>query len=149
MGRNPVKWIKLFVNKNLFYRQQENCCSLTLSTTNWRKLCLSTSKKSIWSIISFLRYFNLKNPATWLAESILAHNLRTRILADKVLAVKNKWQNDLPVFLQIPIDTSFSCKDRQAWIYMTLPTRARAPKGLKWQFWIFRINSYYVQNVWI
>ena len=147
MGRNPVKGIKLFVNKKLALSTAGNL--LLTDTVHYKlKETMLIYKQKINLIHPFLRYFNLKNPATWLTESILAHNLRRRILADKVLAVKNKWQNDLPVFLQISIDTSFSCKDRQAWIYMTLPTRARAPKGLKWQFWILRINSYCVQNVW-
>ena len=40
-----------------------------------RKLqCLSVSQKYTSSIISFLRYYILKNPAIWLASTILAHN---------------------------------------------------------------------------
>ena len=37
-----------------------------------------------------LRYYNLKKPAIWLAESILAHNLRTRILPDMRFVMKFK-----------------------------------------------------------
>ena len=37
------------------------------------------------SFIFFLRYYIIRNPATWLADSILAHNSRTRILADMEL----------------------------------------------------------------
>ena len=41
--------------------------------------CLSAcQKKSLFT--SFLRYYTLKNPAIWLANSILDHNSRTRIL---------------------------------------------------------------------
>ena len=32
-------------------------------------------EKSTWSLTSFLRCYILKNPAIWLAESILTHNL--------------------------------------------------------------------------
>ena len=38
----------------------------------------------------FLRYYSLKNLAICLAESILVHNLRTRILPDKGFGVKYK-----------------------------------------------------------
>ena len=54
-----------------------------------RKLrCLSACHKYISSLISFLRYYILKNPAIWLASSILAHNSRARILSDMKLVVK-------------------------------------------------------------
>ena len=43
----------------------------------WRKLwCFSKCLKSTWSLTFFLRYYNLKNPTTWLLTSILAHNFR-------------------------------------------------------------------------
>ena len=38
---------------------------------------------------SFLRYYILKNSAIWLADSILTHNSRTRILPDMRLVVKS------------------------------------------------------------
>ena len=43
------------------------------------------TKRSSWSFTFFLRYYNLKNPAIWFAKSIMAHNLRTRILPGKGL----------------------------------------------------------------
>ena len=54
-----------------------------------RKLrCLSACQKYTSSITSFLRYYNLKNPAIWLTNSILAHNSRIRILPDMGMVVK-------------------------------------------------------------
>ena len=48
-----------------------------------RKLrCLSACQKQTSSFTSFLRYYILKSPATWLANSTLTHNLRTWILPD-------------------------------------------------------------------
>ena len=41
-----------------------------------------------FSIHFFLEIYILKNPAIWLADSILAHNSRTRILPDMGLVVK-------------------------------------------------------------
>ena len=40
------------------------------------------------SFTSFLRYYIWKNPAIWLADSILAHNLRATILSDIGFVVK-------------------------------------------------------------
>ena len=40
------------------------------------------------SFTSFLRYYILKNPAIWLADNILVHNSRNRILPDMELVVK-------------------------------------------------------------
>ena len=54
-----------------------------------RKLqCLSACQKQTSSFTSFLRYYILKNPATWLAHNILTHNSRTRILPDMELVGK-------------------------------------------------------------
>ena len=50
--------------------------------------CLSACQKKTASFISYFRYYALKNPAIWLAESILVHNSRTRTLPDMVLVVK-------------------------------------------------------------
>ena len=44
-----------------------------------RLWCLSAYQKYTSSFTSFLRYYILKNTAIWLANSILAHNSRTRI----------------------------------------------------------------------
>ena len=44
-----------------------------------RLWCLSAHQKYTSSFTSFLRYYILKNTAIWLANSILAHNSRTRI----------------------------------------------------------------------
>ena len=58
-----------------------------------RKLwCLFTCKKSTYSLTFFLRYCTLRNPAIWLANSILTRNLRTRLSTGKEFAVKYKWQ---------------------------------------------------------
>ena len=46
-----------------------------------RVQCLSACQKYPWSITSFLRYYILKNPTIWLADGILTHNSRTRILS--------------------------------------------------------------------
>ena len=58
-------------------------------------VCLSThfQNNSITSSFAFfLRYYILKNPAIWLANSILTHNLRTRILPDLGLVMKYQLQ---------------------------------------------------------
>ena len=46
-------------------------------------ICMPSS-----SFTFFLRYYILKNPAIWLADSILTQNSKTRILPDMGLAVK-------------------------------------------------------------
>ena len=64
-------------------------CTPKMIVTTCRKLrCLSTCKKIKFIIHFFLEILHLKKPATWLADSILAHNLRTRILPDMGLVVK-------------------------------------------------------------
>ena len=52
-------------------------------STCWWLRCLSACEKYTSSFTSFFRYYILKNPAIWLADSILAHNLRIRILPDR------------------------------------------------------------------
>ena len=52
--------------------------------------CQHPCKKSKQSLNSFLRYYNVKNPAIWLDESILGYNSRTRILQDICFALENK-----------------------------------------------------------
>ena len=52
-----------------------------------RLWCLSACQKYTSSIVFFLRYYILKNAAIWLADSILAHNSRARILPDVALLV--------------------------------------------------------------
>ena len=44
-----------------------------------KRWCLSSCLKYTWSFTFFLRYYISKNPTIWLATSILAHNLRTKI----------------------------------------------------------------------
>ena len=51
--------------------------------TCWWLRCLSACEKYTSSFTSFLRYYILKNPTIWLADSILAHYLRIRILPDR------------------------------------------------------------------
>ena len=46
------------------------------------------AKNKLHPFTSFLRYYILKNPENWLADSILAHNSRSRILPDVGLVVK-------------------------------------------------------------
>ena len=53
-----------------------------------RVQCLSACQIYTSSFTSFLTYYILKNPAIWLTDSILAHNLRTRIFPDVGLLVK-------------------------------------------------------------
>ena len=53
-----------------------------------RLRCLSACQKHTSSFTSFLRYYILKNPAISLADSILVHNSRNRILPDMGLVVK-------------------------------------------------------------
>ena len=50
-----------------------------------RLRCLSVCQKQTSSIAFSLRYYILKNAAIWLADSILAHNSRARILPDVAL----------------------------------------------------------------
>ena len=47
--------------------------------------CLSAYQKYTSFLQFFLRFYILKNPAIWLADTILAHNSRTRIFPDIVL----------------------------------------------------------------
>ena len=64
-----------------------------LIVSTCRKLrCLSACQKYTSSFSYFLRYYILKNPTIWLADSILAHNSRTRILPDMGLVVKYQQQ---------------------------------------------------------
>ena len=63
--------------------QTQNSINLIVSIC--RKLrCLS----SYQNYISFLRYWMFNNPAIWLANNIMAHNSRTRILPDIGLVMK-------------------------------------------------------------
>ena len=56
-------------------------CKPTIVLSPCRKLqCLSACQKWTSPFISLLRYYILKNPAIWLANSISVHNLRTNIL---------------------------------------------------------------------
>ena len=64
----------------------------TIVSTCRRLRCISACQKSTSSFTSFLRYCILKNPAIWLADSILAHNSRTRILPDIGLVVQYQQQ---------------------------------------------------------
>ena len=50
-------------------------------------------------IIHFFHYYILKNPAIWLADSILAHNSRARILPDMGLVVKYQQQYKFPFYV--------------------------------------------------
>ena len=55
----------------------------------WTKFwCFFACQKQTSSFTSSLRYYTLKNPAAWLANSLLAHKSRTRILPDMWLVVK-------------------------------------------------------------
>ena len=56
-----------------------------------RLRCVSTCKNYTWSLTSFLRYYNLKNPAIWLAKSFSAHNSRSRILPDMVVKYQKQF----------------------------------------------------------
>ena len=47
--------------------------------------------KTNFIIHFFLEIYILKNPAIWLTDSILAHNLRTSILLDMGLVIKDWW----------------------------------------------------------
>ena len=60
---------------------------MIISTCRKRQ-CLSACQKYTSSLTSFLRYYILKNPAIWLADSILTHNSSTRIMPDMGLVVK-------------------------------------------------------------
>ena len=53
-----------------------------------RLQCLFACQKYTSSLTSFLRYYILKNLAIWLADSILAHNSRGRILPNMGLLMK-------------------------------------------------------------
>ena len=70
----------------------------------WGKLwCSSSCKKWNLSLTSFLKYcmiiFHiLKNPAIWLAEIILAHNLQIRIFPGMEFLVKHKKQHYFSFF---------------------------------------------------
>ena len=57
-------------------------------STRRRLQCLSACQKYNSSFTFFLRYYILKNPVIWLADSILDHNLRTTILPDMGLVLQ-------------------------------------------------------------
>ena len=62
---------------------------ITVSTC--RKLrCLPACQKKISSFTFSLGYYILKNPAIWLANNILTHNSRIRILPDMELVAKHQ-----------------------------------------------------------
>ena len=66
---------------------------LKMIVSTCRRLqCLSACQEYTSSFTSFLRYYILKNPAIWLADSILAHNSITRILPDIGLVVNYQQQ---------------------------------------------------------
>ena len=70
-----------------FGHARQQIPKLILSTC--RKLWhLSASQKYTSSFATLLRYYILKNPAIWLTNSILADNLKTRVLSYMGLAVK-------------------------------------------------------------
>ena len=64
------------------------CTPIMVVSTRGKLLCSSAGQKYTSSITSFLRYYILKNAATWLAKSTLNHNLRARILPDMGLIAK-------------------------------------------------------------
>ena len=67
--------------------------SLKMIVSTCKRLpCLSACEKYTSSFPSFLRYYILKEPAIWLADSILAHYSRTRISPDMGLVVKHQQQ---------------------------------------------------------
>lgn len=58
--------------------------------STYKKQCISTFKKSTWSLFSFLRYYILNNPAIWFIKDILVQNMITRIFQDQGLVVNYK-----------------------------------------------------------
>ena len=70
------------------FRHAWLCTSKMIVSTSRRLRCLSAYQKYTYSFNSLLRYFILKNPAIWLADSIWAHTSKTKISPDIGLAVK-------------------------------------------------------------
>ena len=73
----------------------EHACLHTpkmIVSTCRRLWCLSACQKQTLLFTSFLRYYILKNPAIWLADSMLVYNSRTRILPDMGLVIKYQQQ---------------------------------------------------------
>ena len=64
---------------------------ITISTCR-RLWYLSACQKYTSSFTYFLKYYILKNPEIWLADSILVHNSRKRILPDMALVLKYQQQ---------------------------------------------------------
>ena len=56
--------------------------------TSRKRQCLSAYQKLSSSFTSFLKYYILKNLSIWLVNSILAHNVRTKIFIAMGLVVK-------------------------------------------------------------
>ena len=98
-GYTSPKWYYQFVENFCVYLQAKNqlhppCFSGDIAKIYKRLIlgnlgipciklrCLSAYQKQTSSLTSFLRYHILKNPVTWLVDSILANNSRTRILPD-------------------------------------------------------------------
>ena len=56
--------------------------------------CLSVNKRSTWSL-SFLQILHFKNPAIWLAKSILGNNSRARILPDMEFVMESQESKEI------------------------------------------------------
>ena len=116
----------------------------TIVSTCRKIWCLSTCKKSTWSLFSFLRNYTLKNPANWLAKSILVHNLRARISPDKGLwwKINNNVIFHFRLFPEKTVDKFFS-KMQKAPFWLILPISGQNRICLKILFLIFFVNSDY------
>ena len=64
------------------------CTHKMIEPTCRKRQCLSACHKYFSLFTSFLKYCILKNLVIWLANNILTHNSRTRILPDMELVVK-------------------------------------------------------------
>ena len=109
---------------------------MTVSTCR-RLRCLSACQKLTYSLTSLLRYYILKNPAIWLADSILAHNWRTRIFArygiggeipTKILVsiLDHFYEKLMAKFFKKsknPISASFLAHFVQIWAKMNFPQK--------------------------
>ena len=104
--------------------------------------CLSSCQKCTSWFTSFLRYYILKNPVIWLADSILAHNLRLRILPNIGFVVK--YQNNIIFYFRLfPRKTSDKIlQNNQKIIFWGTFWALFTQTGASWALSVFKYYNY-------
>ena len=106
-----------------------------------RKLRRLSACQKKFLIHFFLRYYILKNPAIWLAKSILAH-WRTRILPDMGSFFKKSKKPSCGAILNPKMNFPGKKKAKSVLKYLNLPTivqKSEMPNWwTDWQWWFDR-----------